>query len=74
MGKGTGRSKIAHTKLEALNDITVLDLSFNSFAGSFCTSLLSEFGAEVIKIEPPEGDVLRTFTPYCVTYKGEGLY
>jgi len=65
--------KIAHTKLEALNDITVLDLSFNSFAGSFCTSLLSEFGAEVIKIEPPEGDFLRTCTPYGVTYKGEGL-
>jgi len=31
--------KIAHTKLEALDDISVLDLSCNSFAGSYCTSL-----------------------------------
>jgi CoA:oxalate CoA-transferase len=65
--------KIAHTKLEALDDITVLDLSYNSFAGSFCTSLLAEFGAEVIKIEPPEGDFLRTCTPYGILHKGEGL-
>jgi crotonobetainyl-CoA:carnitine CoA-transferase CaiB-like acyl-CoA transferase len=65
--------KIAHTKLEALDDITVLDLSYNSFAGSFCTSLLAEFGAEVIKIEPPEGDFLRTCTPYGILHQGEGL-
>ena len=44
---------IAHTRPEALDDITVLDLSYNSYAGAFCTSLLAEFGAEVIKIEPP---------------------
>ena len=65
--------KVAHTKLEALDDITVLDLSYNSFAGSFCSSLLSEFGAEVIKIEPSEGDFLRSCTPYGITHKGEGL-
>ena len=65
--------KIAHTKLEALDDITVLDLSYNSFAGSFCTSLLSEFGAEVIKIEPSEGDFLRRCTPYGILHNGEGL-
>jgi crotonobetainyl-CoA:carnitine CoA-transferase CaiB-like acyl-CoA transferase len=65
--------KVAHTKPEALDDITVLDLSYNSFAGSLCSSLLSEFGAEVIKIEPPQGDFLRTCTPYGVVHKGEGL-
>jgi CoA:oxalate CoA-transferase len=65
--------KIAHTKPEALDDITVLDLSYNSFSGSFCSSLLSEFGAEVIKIEPPQGDFLRTCTPYGVVHEGEGL-
>ncbi len=58
--------KVAHTKPEALDDITILDLSYNSFAGSYCTSLLSEFGAEVVKIEPSEGDFLRTCTPYGV--------
>jgi crotonobetainyl-CoA:carnitine CoA-transferase CaiB-like acyl-CoA transferase len=65
--------KIAHTKPEALDDITVLDLSYNSFSGSFCSSLLSEFGAEVIKIEPTQGDFLRTCTPYGITHEGEGL-
>ena len=65
--------KVAHTKPEALDDITVLDLSYNSFSGSFCSSLLSEFGAEVIKIEPPQGDFLRTCTPYGVLHEGEGL-
>jgi crotonobetainyl-CoA:carnitine CoA-transferase CaiB-like acyl-CoA transferase len=65
--------KVAHTKLEALDDITVLDLSCNSFAGSYCTSMLSEMGAEVIKVEPPDGDFLRKCTPYGITHKGEGL-
>jgi crotonobetainyl-CoA:carnitine CoA-transferase CaiB-like acyl-CoA transferase len=65
--------RIAHTKPEALDDITVLDLSSKSFAGCLCSSLLGEFGAEVLRIEPPEGDFLRTCTPYGILYKGEGL-
>jgi crotonobetainyl-CoA:carnitine CoA-transferase CaiB-like acyl-CoA transferase len=65
--------RIAHTKPEALDDITVLDLSYKSFAGCFCSSLLAEFGTEVLRIEPPEGDFIRTCTPYGMLYKGEGL-
>ena len=65
--------KIAHTKPEALDDITILDLSYNSYAGCYCTSLLSELGAEVVRIEPPEGDFLRTCTPDGLLYKKEGL-
>lgn len=65
--------RITHTKPEALDDITVLDLSSKSFAGCLCSSLLAEFGAEVLRIEPPEGDFLRTCTPYGILYKGEGL-
>jgi crotonobetainyl-CoA:carnitine CoA-transferase CaiB-like acyl-CoA transferase len=65
--------RVAHTKLEALDDITVLDLSSKSFAGCYCSSLLAEFGAEVVRIEPPEGDFIRTCTPYGILYKGEGL-
>ena len=64
---------IAHTKPEALDDITVLDLSYKSFAGCYCSSLLAEFGAEVLRIEPPEGDFIRICTPYGMLYKGEGL-
>lgn len=65
--------RIAPTRLEALDDITVLDLSNKSFAGCYCSSLLAEFGAEVLRVEPPEGDFIRTCTPYGLTYKGEGL-
>jgi crotonobetainyl-CoA:carnitine CoA-transferase CaiB-like acyl-CoA transferase len=65
--------KVAHTKPEALDDITVLDLSYKNFAGCYCSSLLSEFGADVIRIEPPGGDFIRTCTPYGVLYRGEGL-
>jgi crotonobetainyl-CoA:carnitine CoA-transferase CaiB-like acyl-CoA transferase len=65
--------KIAHARPEALDDLVVLDLSSRSFAGSHCSSVLSEHGAEVLRIEPPGGDFIRTCTPYGIQYKGEGL-
>jgi crotonobetainyl-CoA:carnitine CoA-transferase CaiB-like acyl-CoA transferase len=65
--------RIAHARPEALDDIIVLDLSNKSFAGCFCSSMLAEFGAKVLRIEPPEGDFIRTCTPYGMLYKGEGL-
>lgn len=65
--------RIASTKPEALDDIVVLDLSTKSFAGCYCSSLLAEFGATVVRIEPPEGDFIRTCTPYGLQVQGEGL-
>ncbi|MCK4300546.1 MAG: CoA transferase, partial [Planctomycetes bacterium] len=64
---------IASTRPEALDDITVLDLSYKSFAGCYCSSMLAELGATVLRIEPPEGDYIRTCTPYGILHKGEGL-
>ena len=64
---------IAHTRPEALSDITVLDLSYKSFAGCYCSSMLAELGAQVLRIEPPEGDFIRVCTPHGMIVQGEGL-
>lgn len=59
------------TERGPLAGLRVLELG-QMIAGPFCGHLLADYGAEVIKIEPPkEGDVMRH---WGVTYKGLGLY
>ena len=46
----------------ALDGLRVLDLT-HAYNGPFCTTLLADNGAEVIKIEPLDGDQTRTWGP-----------
>ncbi|MFB5283906.1 CaiB/BaiF CoA transferase family protein [Peribacillus sp. Hz7] len=58
--------------MHALKGIKVLDLS-RTLAGPFCTMLLGDQGADVIKVEQPgKGDESRRFTPPA--WNGESCY
>lgn len=53
-----------------LTGCKVLELG-STIAGPFCARVLADFGAEVIKIEPPEGDTLRSLGH---RHQGKSLY
>ena len=55
----------------ALGDVTVLDLS-RVLAGPYCTMILGDLGADVIKVEHPDGDETRRWGPPFV--HGESAY
>jgi len=60
-------SSAAHSPLK---DLRVLELG-STVAGPFCGRLLADFGARVIKVEPFEGDAVRTMGK---RFEGKSLY
>ncbi|WP_339520089.1 CaiB/BaiF CoA-transferase family protein [Pseudomonas proteolytica] len=50
--------------MQALQGVKIVDLS-RALSGPFCTMVLADLGADVIKIEPgPTGDMSRTWGPF----------
>jgi crotonobetainyl-CoA:carnitine CoA-transferase CaiB-like acyl-CoA transferase len=56
--------KYIYPKAEALQGLKVLDVGLWRMGHKFAASTLAESGAEVICIEPPEGDPARQLTPF----------
>jgi crotonobetainyl-CoA:carnitine CoA-transferase CaiB-like acyl-CoA transferase len=72
-GKRLAEAMNPEGKPEVLDDILVLDASYANFSGIIAASFFAEFGADVIKVEPPDGDPCRRMTPYGENVKGVGI-
>ena len=53
--------------MRPLSGIKVIEFC-QVLAGPFCGCLLADMGADVIKVEPPEGDLMRAWPPLVDGY------
>jgi crotonobetainyl-CoA:carnitine CoA-transferase CaiB-like acyl-CoA transferase len=57
----------------ALEGLKIIDLT-RMLAGPFCTMLMADQGADIIKVEPPGGDGTRFMVPYPKEFEGRPPY
>ena len=62
---------IGNRRSGPLSDLVIVDCTM-ALAGPFGTALLADMGANVIKIEPPQGDGARTVGPLPPDYANPG--
>jgi crotonobetainyl-CoA:carnitine CoA-transferase CaiB-like acyl-CoA transferase len=70
MVQKSGRMQVSeHPDTPPLDMLRVVEIS-DRIAGSYCGKLLVDAGAQVRKVEPPQGDPLRRFTASCSPLPG----
>jgi crotonobetainyl-CoA:carnitine CoA-transferase CaiB-like acyl-CoA transferase len=60
-----------HVEHSALSGLKIVDLT-RVLGGPYCTQVLADHGADVIKIEPPQGDEVRDWGPPF--HEGDAAY
>jgi crotonobetainyl-CoA:carnitine CoA-transferase CaiB-like acyl-CoA transferase len=71
--KGATDPGRAASKPEALAGLRVLEHCPGHFGGMVAASILGEFGADVLKVEPPGGDPARSYAPEGIAIAETGL-
>ena len=57
------RSRPASAPPGPLAGVAVIEIA-DGVAGAFCSRTLADLGADTIKVEPPQGDPLRSHGPF----------